>query len=129
VFRDGNAEFFELHACMMTMESSLKCCSSILHVGIFAEKRCEVDRSQHCRGRCELIFILTWCELGGVVYAIKPVPRTSIESPMPPSINALLPVVRVRFLFSSAADYAYATRVEAVALSYLQVGGRTPTVL
>lgn len=76
-----------------------------------------------------MIFILTGCELGGVVYAIKPIPRISIESPMLPSVNALLPVVRIRFLCSRIADYAYATRVEAVALSYLQVGGRTPTVL
>ena len=101
---------------------------SIFHVGIFARKS-EVDRNQPCRGRCEWIFILTICELGGIVYAIKAIPSISIKSPMPPSVNALLPDARVRFLFSRIADYAYATRVEAVALSYLQVGGRTPTVL
>jgi hypothetical protein len=48
---------------------------------------------------------------------------------MLPSVNALLSVARVRFLYSRIADNAYATRVEAVADSYLQVGGRTPTVL
>ena len=66
---------------------------------------------------------------GIVVYAIKPIPRISIKSPMLPSVKALLSVARVRFLYSRIADNAYATRVEAVALSYLQVGGRTPTVL
>lgn len=80
-------------------------------------------------GRCELIFIVTMCQLGGVVYSIKPIPRTSIKSPKPPSVNAMLFVARNRFPCSSIAYNAYATRVEAVALSYLQVGGRTPTVL
>ena len=80
-------------------------------------------------GRCGLIFILTRCELGGIVYAIEPIPRISIKSPMPPSVNAMLSVARIRFRYSSVAYNAYATMVEAVALSYLQVGGRTPTVL
>jgi hypothetical protein len=48
---------------------------------------------------------------------------------MPPSVNAMLSVARIRFRDSSVAYNAYATIVEAVALSYLQVGGRTPTVL
>ena len=72
---------------------------------------------------------MTRCELGGIVYAIKPIPRISIKSPMPPSVNAMLSVARIRFRYSSVAYNAYATMVEAVALSYLQVGGRTPTVL
>jgi hypothetical protein len=101
---------------------------SIFHVGIFVR---EVKWIRTSFVECALndSFILTICELGGIVYAIKAIPRISIKSPMLPSVNALLPDARVRFLCSRIADYAYATRVEAVALSYLQVGGRTPTVL
>lgn len=66
-----------------------------------------------------------------IVYAIQLKPRRSIKSPMAPSANANNPSVALMmcFPYSSRADNAYATRVEAVALSYLQVGGRTPTVL